>query len=55
MPRLIVIKGADEGKQFELTGDRLGVGRDSANRVRLCDNASDETVTGAVELAAKPL
>jgi two-component system, NtrC family, sensor kinase len=37
VPRLIVIKGADEGKQFELTGDRLGVGRDSANRVRLCD------------------
>ena len=37
MPRLIVIKGADEGKQFELTGDRLGAGRDSSNRVRLCD------------------
>ena len=37
MPRLIVIKGADEGKQFELTGDRLSAGRDSSNRVRLCD------------------
>jgi len=34
---LIVIKGADEGKQFELTGDRLSAGRDSSNRVRLCD------------------
>jgi signal transduction histidine kinase len=37
VPRLIVIKGADEGKQFELAGDRVGVGRDAANRVRLCD------------------
>jgi signal transduction histidine kinase len=34
---LIVIKGADEGKQFELTGDRLSAGRDSANKVRLHD------------------
>jgi nitrogen-specific signal transduction histidine kinase len=34
---LIVIKGADEGKQFELTGDSAGVGRDAANRIRLCD------------------
>ncbi len=37
MPRLIVIKGADEGKQFELAGDRLTAGRDSASKVRLCD------------------
>ena len=37
MPRLIVIKGADEGKQFELTGDRLPLGRDSTNRIKLCD------------------
>ena len=37
VPRLIVIKGADEGKQFELTGDRLTAGRDSANKVRLYD------------------
>jgi signal transduction histidine kinase len=37
VPRLIVIKGADEGKQFDLTGDRLTAGRDSANKVRLCD------------------
>ena len=31
MPRLLVIKGADEGKQFELTGPILGVGRDATN------------------------
>jgi signal transduction histidine kinase len=37
VPRLIVIKGADEGKQFELSGDRLTAGRDSANKVRLHD------------------
>jgi signal transduction histidine kinase/pSer/pThr/pTyr-binding forkhead associated (FHA) protein len=34
---LIVIKGADEGKQFELTGSVYGVGRDSSNQVRLHD------------------
>jgi signal transduction histidine kinase len=35
---LIVIKGAaDEGKQFDLAGDHIGVGRDAANRVRLHD------------------
>jgi signal transduction histidine kinase len=34
---LIVIKGADEGKQFELTGDLLGIGRDASNRIRLTD------------------
>lgn len=37
MPRLIVIKGADEGKQFTLTGDVLSAGRDSASRIRLTD------------------
>ena len=37
MPRLIVIKGADEGKQYELTADHLSVGRDSSNRIRLHD------------------
>jgi signal transduction histidine kinase len=37
VPRLIVIKGADEGKQFELTGERLTAGRDAANRIRLHD------------------
>jgi signal transduction histidine kinase len=34
---LIVIKGADEGKQFELSGKPMGVGRDAANRIRLHD------------------
>ncbi len=37
MPRLIVIKGTDEGKQFELTDDTVSLGRDSGNRVRLHD------------------
>jgi signal transduction histidine kinase len=34
---VIVIKGADEGKQFELSGPALGIGRDSSNPVRLHD------------------
>ncbi len=37
MPRLTVIKGADEGKHLELTTDLLSIGRDSSNRVRLQD------------------
>ncbi len=37
MPRLIVTKGVDEGKQFELTGDQAGIGRDSSNRIKLHD------------------
>ena len=37
MPRLIVTKGADEGKQFELTTEMLSVGRDANNRIRLHD------------------
>jgi signal transduction histidine kinase/pSer/pThr/pTyr-binding forkhead associated (FHA) protein len=37
VPRLIVTKGADEGKQFDLTLDRLTVGRESSNRIRLTD------------------
>lgn len=37
MPRLLVIKGADEGKQFELTGPVLTIGRDAANDIRLHD------------------
>ena len=35
--RLIVIKGPDEGKQFELGETMLSVGRDSGNKVRLSD------------------
>jgi signal transduction histidine kinase/pSer/pThr/pTyr-binding forkhead associated (FHA) protein len=34
---LIVTKGVDEGKEFELTEDAHGVGRDSGNRVKLAD------------------
>ena len=37
MPRLIVIRGADEGKQFELAEGVHSVGRDAANRIRLHD------------------
>ena len=35
--KLIVIKGADEGKQFELSEPVLGIGRDSGNSIRLND------------------
>jgi signal transduction histidine kinase len=37
VPRLIVIKGTDEGKQYELTESVVGVGRDGSNRLRLSD------------------
>jgi signal transduction histidine kinase len=37
VPRVIVIKGADEGKQFDLGEAVLGIGRDSSNRIRLHD------------------
>src|SRR6516225_3171309 len=37
VPRLIVIKGTDEGKQYELTEPVVGVGRDGSNRLRLSD------------------
>ncbi len=37
MPRLILIKGADEGKQFELTQPVHTVGRDSTSSIRLID------------------
>jgi signal transduction histidine kinase/pSer/pThr/pTyr-binding forkhead associated (FHA) protein len=37
VPRLIVIRGADEGKQFELSEPVLSVGRDASNRIRLHD------------------
>ena len=40
MPRLIVIKGADVGKQFELDGESVGIGRDPANSIRLHDTES---------------
>jgi signal transduction histidine kinase len=34
---LIVTKGVDEGKQFDLTGEHLGIGRDGSNRIKLHD------------------
>jgi len=37
VPRLIVIKGTDEGKQHELTEAVVGVGRDSSNILRVSD------------------
>ncbi|HEV3205104.1 MAG TPA: ATP-binding protein [Gemmataceae bacterium] len=37
MPRLIVIKGTDVGKQFDLAQPVLAVGRDAANPIRLHD------------------
>jgi signal transduction histidine kinase len=37
VPRLIVIKGADEGKQFEVSGAKAGIGRESSSRIRLTD------------------
>lgn len=37
MPRLLVIKGADEGKQFELKDPVVGIGRDAASKIRLHD------------------
>lgn len=56
MPRLIVIKGADEGKQFELTEAVEGVGRDAHNPIRLHDteisrrHAEFRQVNGAYRL-----
>lgn len=37
MPRVVVIKGADEGKQFELADAVVSVGRDGTNHLRLHD------------------
>ncbi len=37
LPRVIVTKGVDEGKQFDLTGEHVGVGRESSNRIKLHD------------------
>ena len=35
--KLIVIKGADEGKQFELASPFVSIGRDAINSIRLND------------------
>jgi signal transduction histidine kinase len=37
VPRLMVIRGIDEGRQFELTGPILGVGREPASAIHLHD------------------
>ncbi|MCI0683599.1 MAG: ATP-binding protein [Gemmataceae bacterium] len=37
MPRLVIIKGADEGKQIDLAATVVAVGRDGANQLRLHD------------------
>jgi signal transduction histidine kinase len=37
LPRLIVTKGVDEGKQFDLSGEHVGIGRESSNRIKLHD------------------
>jgi signal transduction histidine kinase len=37
VPRLIVIHGVDEGREFDLQGPTLGIGRDSSNAVHVHD------------------
>src|SRR3954469_13923943 len=37
VPRLIVLRGVDEGKQFDLSGPAVSVGRHSSNAVALHD------------------
>ena len=37
MPRLLVIKGADEGKQYDLAETVVSLGRDAGNTIRLHD------------------
>jgi signal transduction histidine kinase len=37
LPRLVVIKGTDEGKQFDLLVPRVDIGRDAGNTIRLHD------------------
>ena len=49
--RLIVIRGADEGKQFELSEPVIGIGRDAGNTVRLNDT---EVSRRHAELYQKP-
>ncbi len=38
MASLFIIKGADQGKRFELKGKAVGLGRDNSNTIRLHDN-----------------
>ncbi len=37
MPRLLIIKGADEGKQFDIADSVVSLGRDPSNTIRLHD------------------
>jgi signal transduction histidine kinase/pSer/pThr/pTyr-binding forkhead associated (FHA) protein len=37
VPRLFVTKGPDEGKQFEVSGDSIPIGRDAGSRIRMND------------------
>ncbi len=39
MAHLLVIKGADEGKQFDLFEPVVTIGRDDCNKIRLRDNS----------------
>jgi signal transduction histidine kinase len=56
---LIVIKGPDEGKQFDLTDGPVGVGREASNAIRLVDtevsrrHAEIRQVEGGYELVDK--
>ena len=38
MASLFIIKGADQGKRFELKEKVVGLGRDNTNLIRLHDN-----------------
>jgi signal transduction histidine kinase len=51
VPRLIVTRGVDEGKQFELTGSTITVGRHSSNAVALHDT---QVSRRHLELRAEP-
>jgi signal transduction histidine kinase len=51
VPRLIVTRGVDEGKQFELTGPTVTVGRHSTNAVALHDT---QVSRRHLELRAEP-
>lgn len=51
MPRLIVIKGVDEGRQFDLTAPAVAVGRHSSNPVHLHDTRASRR---HLELTATP-
>lgn len=51
MPRLIVTRGADEGKQYNLNGPVVLIGRDPAARIRLLDTEISRRHAELVESA----